>query len=164
MESGEHKMSFIKLFKKQESKSYKLESEEGVNALISRESGTKDTNPKESYGVLKPCMSLVPETVLQEVSIAMLEGSLKYGTRNWRDSGARSSVYYDAALRHLIAWWGTEDIDQDSGINHLTKAISCLMILRDSQMLDCLNDDRPKRAPKVDYSQQIENLIKKYKD
>ena len=50
-------------------------------------------------------------------------------------------------MRHLNEWWEGEDTDPASGLNHITKAITSLMVLRDSMIQDKFNDDRP---PKTD--------------
>src|SRR5688572_29793649 len=107
----------------------------------------KDTNPKDAVGVQKPPMSTVPSPVLMEVGLAMLEGALKYGRHNYRDAGVRSSVYYDATMRHMMRWFEGEDIDPDSGLSHITKAIASLVVLRDAQMQGKVAfDDRPPAA------------------
>jgi hypothetical protein len=106
-------------------------------------SETKDTNPKDAVGSHKAPMSTVPAPVLLEVGLAMLEGSLKYGRHNYRAVGVRASVYYDATMRHLMAWWEGEDTDPDSGISHLTKAIASLVVLRDAMVRSEMSDDRP---------------------
>lgn len=104
----------------------------------------KDTNPKDSVGVKKVPMSGMPAPVLMECGLVKLHGDLKYGRYNWRDAGVRSSVYYDACMRHLMAWWEGEDLDPDSGIHHLAHAMTGLAVLRDSQLQENCNDDRPK--------------------
>jgi hypothetical protein len=73
----------------------------------------------------------------------MLEGAAKYGRHNYRVAGVRASVYYDAALRHLMAWWEGEDLDPDSGLSHVTKAITSLVVLRDAMIQGQCTDDRP---------------------
>lgn len=103
----------------------------------------KDTNPKDAVGIAKVPMSTVPSQVLMEVGLAMMEGALKYGRHNYRISGVRSSVYYDAAMRHLMAFWECEDIDPDSGLPHLAKAMASLVVLRDSFITGNVVDDRP---------------------
>lgn len=106
----------------------------------------KDTNPKDAIGSLKPAMSTVPCPVLFELGAAMSEGQ-KYGRHNYRVIGVRASVYYDAAWRHIAAWWEGEDLDPDSGLPHLAKAMACLAILRDADIMGKLNDDRPPAVP-----------------
>jgi len=109
-------------------------------------SDNKSTNPKDMVGVRKAPMSTVPANVLAELGVAMLEGACKYGRHNYRASGVRASVYYDGTLRHLMAWWEGEDIDPDSGISHITKAIASLTVLRDAMMQGMVTDDRPPSA------------------
>ena len=58
---------------------------------------TKQTNPKDMVGTRKAGISCVPQAVLAELGVAMLEGACKYGRFNWRASGVRASVYL-----HLI--------------------------------------------------------------
>jgi hypothetical protein len=112
--------------------------------------GVKPTNPKDAVGSNKPPLSTVPMGVMFEIGAAMLEGACKYGRHNYRVAGVRSSVYFDAAMRHLARWWEGEDIDPDSGMSHITKCIAGLVVLRDAQKngMVCW-DDRP---PKSDAS------------
>lgn len=107
---------------------------------------TKPSNPKDSIGIKKAPMSTVSAAVLAEVGVAMLEGAAKYGRHNYRAVGVRGSVYYDATMRHLMSWWEGEDIDPDSGLSHITKAITSLVVLRDSMIQGRLSDDRPPRS------------------
>ena len=100
------------------------------------------SNPKNEAGRAKPCISNLPLNVLLEVAEALREGKEKYGRYNWRDNGVDASAYIDGALRHIFAWWEGEDIDADSGINHLSKAIAGLLLVRDSQCKLSMNDDR----------------------
>lgn len=106
----------------------------------------KATNPKDAIGISKAPMSTVSAAVLAEVGVAMLEGASKYGRHNYRAAGVRSSVYYDATMRHLMAWWEGEDTDPDSGMSHITKAITSLVVLRDAMIQGMCTDDRPPRS------------------
>ena len=103
-------------------------------------------NPKDRAGARKAPLSPVPATVLLEVGCAMLEGALKYGRHNWREIPVHAGAYYDAAMRHLMAWWEGEDEDPDSGLHHVTKAIATLVVLRDAMLRGALVDDRPPPA------------------
>lgn len=105
----------------------------------------KASNPKDSVGVRKVPLHVVSSFVLMEMALGMMEGGRKYGAHNYRVAGVRASVYYDAAMRHLMAWWEGEDIDKDSGLSHVTKALSCLSVLRDSMHYGNWVDDRPPR-------------------
>lgn len=103
----------------------------------------KETNPKDAVGVRKVPLSVVPSGVMTELGLALLEGARKYGRHNYRVAGIRYSVYYDAAMRHLMSWWEGEDIDRDSGLSHVTKAIATLTVLRDAMIRRSYSDDRP---------------------
>lgn len=103
----------------------------------------KATNPKDACGIKKVPLSGMPAPVLLEAGLVKLHGDLKYGRYNWREAGVRGSVYYDAAFRHLAAWYEGEDTDPDSGISHLAHAITGLAVLRDSIMRGNWVDDRP---------------------
>lgn len=107
---------------------------------------SKPSNPKDAIGIRKAPMSTVSAAVLAEVGVAMLEGAAKYGRHNYRAVGVQSSVYYDATMRHLMAWWEGEDIDPDSGMSHITKAITSLVVLRDAMIQGMLTDDRAPRS------------------
>jgi len=126
---------------------------------------SKNTNPKDAVGTKKVPFSVISVPVLGEVGLAMLEGARKYGRHNYRISGVRASVYYDAMLRHMGAFWEGEDIDPDSGLSHVTKAIAGLMVLRDSMIKGNWVDDRP---PKVkdgwvqELNKKAEEIIEKY--
>lgn len=104
---------------------------------------TKPTNPKDSIGSTKTPVSVLPWPVVFEAGLGMLEGSCKYGRHNYREKGVRYSIYFDATMRHLTSWWEGEDDDPDSGLSHVTKAISSLMVLRDAMMSGKFTDDRP---------------------
>lgn len=107
----------------------------------------KDTNPKDACGTAKVPRSTVSAVVMGEVGLAMLEGARKYGRHNYRVAGVRASVYYDATNRHLDDFWEGVDIDPESGIHHLSKAIASLMVLRDSIIQGNWIDDRPPKSP-----------------
>ena len=119
---------------------------ESIRREIRRQTtdSVKESNPKDSIGVRKVGYSCLPTPVLAECGVGMLEGGCKYGRHNYRAIGVRASVYYDAVVcRHLGAWWEGEDIDKDSGMNHVTKAITALMVLRDAMIRGKMVDDRP---------------------
>ena len=103
----------------------------------------KVSNPKDIVGTRKAPMSTVSAPVIAELGVAMLEGAVKYGRSNYRVVGVRASVYYDATMRHLMQWWEGEDIDPDSGMSHVTKAIASLVVLRDAMINEKCEDDRP---------------------
>lgn len=110
---------------------------------------TISINPKTVAASRKVRITTIPFPVLAEVGLAMQEGA-KHGLYNYRVAPVIASVYIDATvLRHLGAWWEGEDIDRDSSLSHVTKAIASLVVLRDAMMNGTMVDDRPVR-PKMD--------------
>ena len=106
----------------------------------------KKENPKEEFGSKKIPMSVISAPFLSELALAMYEGARKYGRHNYRTSNIKASTYYDACMRHLMAWFEGEDIDPDSGICHLTKVAACIAVIRDSMIQGKWIDDRPPRS------------------
>jgi hypothetical protein len=124
----------------------------------------KPSNPKDALGIKKAYLSTVPLPVLMELGIAMLEGAIKYRRHNYRIVGVRASVYFDAAIRHLFQWFEGEDIDPDSGLSHLTKAMACMTVLRDAMMQDKFTDDRPppsKSGWMIEFNKAVEALMQR---
>lgn len=126
---------------------------------------TKETNPKDALGIAKQPFSVIPANVLAEVGVGMYEGAAKYGRHNYRAVGVRASVYYDATQRHLTRWWEGEDVDADSGLSHVTKAICSLVVLRDAMIRRACADDRPPATPEgffTDLDGKAAALVAKY--
>jgi hypothetical protein len=69
-------------------------------------------------------------------------GAVKYGIVNWREDSILASTYKGAMLRHLRAWCEGEDIDPESGENHLYHLRACAAIVLDSEMHGTLIDNR----------------------
>ena len=108
--------------------------------------GTKPTNPKDIIGSDKLPIHLWPQTATLMGCLALTDGALKYGRSNWRVAGVRTSIYIDAAQRHITAYFEGEDNDPDSGIPHLGHALACLAIIIDAEAAGKLNDDRQVRG------------------
>lgn len=127
---------------------------------------SKPTNPKDSVGIRKAPMSVLPANVMAEVAVGIFEGTCKYGRHNYREAGVLASVYYDATMRHLMAYWEGEDIDPDSGLSHVTKAISSLVVLRDAMMQEMLEDDRPPKSKPFypELNKKTSDIIDKHSD
>lgn len=127
----------------------------------------KLSNPKDAVGIKKVPFSTVPSEVIAEIGLAMMEGARKYGRHNYRIAGVRSSVYYDALFRHITAWWEGEDTDPDSGLNHVSKALATLVVLRDAMINEMLTDDRPpslKSGWVSELNKKASEIIEKYPD
>lgn len=133
---------------------------------MSDSSGSKPTNPKDAIGIRKAPLSTLPMGVVAEMGAAMLEGAAKYGRHNYRGVGVRASVYFDATMRHLISWWEGEDVDPDSGLSHVTKALVSLAVLRDAMMQSKCEDDRPPRSAPFypDLNERCGQMLDKHAD
>ena len=118
-----------------------------------------DGNAKTLAAVGKPTYSPIPPIALMALGAAMQDGVNKYGIFNWRDSKVTSTVFYDAILRHLFAWYSGEQRAPDSGIHHLAHAMAGLAILLDAEYHSVLNDDRKAWQQKV--TQEEFNFIKR---
>lgn len=128
----------------------------------------KDTNPKDAVGIKKVPMGVLSGPVLMEIGLGMMEGARKYGRHNYRVAGVRGSVYFDAVMRHLWLWYEGQDIDPESGLNHITKAMSALHVMRDAMLNDKFTDDRPPKFKNQEWVNEFNKLaagiIEKYPD
>ena len=109
---------------------------------LATDATSKPSNPKDIVGSNKVPLHLCPSTLIAGVSLAMLEGAVKYGRSNFRAVGVRASIYFDAEQRHMKAWWEGEDVDPESGLDHLFKAAACLAVLIDAKYAGKMKDDR----------------------
>jgi hypothetical protein len=142
------------------------EIQDSINIIKNNEKNVKDSNPKDAIGIKKVPFSTIPGQVEGEIGLALFEGARKYGKYNYRAIGVRYSVYYDATMRHLKSWHEGQDIDPDSGLNHITKAIAGLIVLRDSMLQENAIDDRPPKAKNqnwiVDQNKKAAEIIDRY--
>lgn len=86
-------------------------------------------DPGVKHDAAKPRWSLLPLTAVGRVVDVLEFGARKYAPGNWqRVPGARDR-YFDAALRHLVAWRTGETADPESGHHHLAHAACCVLFL-----------------------------------
>lgn len=95
--------------------------------------GQKNQKPEQ--------MSLLPVEALKAVSRVYAFGAEKYSRDNWR-LGYDWHLSYDAMQRHLMAFWGGEEFDPDSGESHLAHAVFHALTLITYQQEGLGNDDR----------------------
>ena len=128
----------------------------------------KDTNPKDALATKRVPLHLWPTTASAYGALALLEGALKYGRSNFRAVGVKASVYYSACQRHLNAWFEGADIDEDSGLPQLAKALACIAILIEAEVKGNLSDDRMYptnyKGLMEDATMHTECLIEQYAD
>ncbi len=119
-----------------------------------------ETNPKDLVGQTKPGVRAISPVAMLEEGIIMQDGADKYGLFNWQDKPIQASIYYDAMMRHLLAWYTGENVDpgSKSGGLHLAAVRAGAGILIDAFATGSIIDDRPKKAASA--SQAIERLGK----
>lgn len=128
-----------------------------------------EENLKNACGRKKIPYSVVPQNVMAEVGVAMLEGALKYARHNYRERDVTASIFYDSARRHIDMWWEGEDTDPDSQLSHITKAIASLTVLRDGMLSGTFVDDRPPKMKnmrqwRVGLEQRVGELQERHPD
>lgn len=100
----------------------------GIQDYSDKGQGRKDDSAKIRY-------SLLPVGTVNQVVQVLEFGSKKYADNNWQKVPNAKTRYYDAAMRHIDAWWNGELLDLDKGdqkgshLPHLAHAICCLMFL-----------------------------------
>lgn len=118
------------------------------------ESGVDDTkgNPKDKIGRSKVPMSQIPTVAEIEIALAMYQGALKYGHRNFRKYPVYASVYIEAIKRHMAKYEAGEDFDSDTdnACKHLGAAGAGISILLDAEAHGTLIDDREFSQPEVE--------------
>ena len=87
-------------------------------------------------------MDLLPPDALEALGRILTDGAEKYGCRNW-EKGMAWSRPYAALQRHLLAWWGGQDTDPESGHPHLWHVLTNAVFLTSYQIREIGEDDRP---------------------
>jgi hypothetical protein len=89
----------------------------------------------------KPDMSLLPALAMQEVAKVMTHGKFKYDAHNWL-KGMNWSRVISALERHLNWFKVGIDIDQDSGLLHISQVACNALFLTAYQIMNIGKDDR----------------------
>lgn len=108
-----------------------------VRVTNAKTGGQKGAKPEE--------FGLLPWSALAHVARVYHNGAEKYSRDNWR-KGFDWHLSYDAAIRHLAAFWEGEDVDPEDGEPHLAHAafhlLTLMTFLDDPEHYGDL-DDRP---------------------
>lgn len=84
------------------------------------------------YDDEKVKLGLIPSHSIFSTGRALTYGAKKYNNYNYKvGEGLDWDKIYSALLRHLFKWIGGEDIDKESGLNHLDHVGACTSILQD---------------------------------
>ena len=90
---------------------------------------------------------LVPMSTLRSLARVLGKGAEKYEDNNWR-RGMKWSTVQASLLRHLMLWIDGEDIDQESGLNHMDHIMANVAFLLEYIEIYPEGDDRFKRRKK----------------
>ena len=76
----------------------------------------------------KARMDLLDPYAVEQLSHVLAFGAQKYAAHNWR-MGISKGRLIAAALRHLFAYLGGQDRDDETGLSHVAHAMCCCMFL-----------------------------------
>lgn len=86
-----------------------------------------DDGRKDDQG--KAQWDLVPWEAMEPVVRVLMHGAKKYGPHNWRLVDRWEERYWNAAMRHLLAYGTGHSLDEETGLPHLAHAMCCLLFL-----------------------------------
>ena len=72
--------------------------------------------------------NLIPPKAMKELAKVLTYGAKKYKPNNWQGVD-EPNRYIDALYRHLEAWRSGEKIDKESGLSHLSHALTNITFL-----------------------------------
>lgn len=67
---------------------------------------------------------------LEGIAKVLTFGASKYNARNWMDLVNGFERYSAAAIRHLNARFKGEETDPESGLSHLSHALTCILFMQ----------------------------------
>ena len=76
----------------------------------------------------KARMDLLDPYAVEQLSHVLAFGAQKYAAHNWR-MGISKGRLIAAALRHLFAYRGGQDKDDETGLSHVAHAMCCCMFI-----------------------------------
>ena len=116
------------------------------------------------FNDLKPRVDLMDPISILEVGAVFSYGIAKYGSvkPDWR-TGQPWSHMYGSLMRHVMAWWYGEDIDEDSGLPHVWMMGCNAHMIQSTVRLHPEMDDRFKHATPEEVRRHIEATMIKEK-
>lgn len=137
-------------------------------AFVPFEAMFKPTNPKDAAATGRVPLGLLSPIAKAHWALAQHCGRAKYGAWNWREAGARASIYLDAIGRHADGYLSGETYDPADLTHHLGNIMACCAILLEAEAAGKLVDDRPPhldmRPTYADVERRQANLTAKYAD
>ena len=106
--------------------------DENGDALTKVNGISKDQSAKADKGKLE--LSLVNPQLVKAVAEVRMYGTEKYGdSENWRK--VEQKRYVDALYRHLLAYIEGNEVDEESGLSHLSHMACNISFLLDKEYL-----------------------------
>lgn len=102
----------------------------------------------------KARMDLLPPEMLWETAKVLTFGAKKYADRNY-EHGMDWGRVFGALQRHLWAWWGGEDYDQETGYLHLSHASCCVAMLLVYVVRGIGNDSRATSNENLPHARKV---------
>ena len=96
------------------------------------------------YDTDKPDLSLIPSEFFVGLARVFMYGTQKYAKDNWR-MGMKWSRMYNSAMRHVLAFWASQNTDEESGLHHLLHAAWNILCLWWYTQHNIGTDDRYKK-------------------
>ncbi len=133
---------------------------QGVPQTVNDKSSLR-SNPKDRFGSKKVSVTKLPAIGILHGSMGMMYGASQYDSYNWRGNAVIASIYVDAIIRHMLAWFDErEEIAGDSGVTHLGHIIANASIILDAQATGNLIDDRPTGGTASRELSRLQELLK----
>lgn len=109
-----------------------LEQQQDAEEVAARQAVSLEDLPPTAgvkYDSGKRRYSLLPAGTVNQVVDVLEKGATKYAPDNWQKVDSPRLRYYDAALRHIDAWFRGERLDDETSLPHLAHAVCCLLFL-----------------------------------
>lgn len=103
--------------------------------------GSKQRNFDLKKDQGKPAVEYIDPEFIIGIGSVLRFGAEKYSSMSFAQ-GIETSRLYASAMRHLLAWYGGEDNDPESGKSHLYHCASNLMMLDYTLRNNKEKDDR----------------------
>ncbi|HYE80362.1 MAG TPA: dATP/dGTP diphosphohydrolase domain-containing protein [bacterium] len=110
---------------------------------MSEEIRTVDPKTGGEKGSKLARFDLLPWDAIWALAEHFGRGARKYADRNW-EKGYGWGLSFAALHRHLAAWWGGEDIDEETGSHHLLAVAWHALAMWWFQRHGKGTDDRPR--------------------
>ena len=101
--------------------------------MTSQSNLKKKSNIKgKKYDQGKTDWSLLPWHEVEQVVRVLMFGAARYGRDDWKHfihKPKNEERYFNAAIRHLVAWKNGQTNDQETNMHHLAHALCCIMFI-----------------------------------